>query len=268
MKPARIGRIAALLVAIALSTSCLADKLLLWPQRSAAAPNATLEQLHRPAGTLEIVVARSAPHREPTAFVLRFYGNGQLANQIADEAAWFPAAAIEWWGVNYPGYGGSAGPATLARVAEAARDAYAALAKKANGRPIIIIGNSMGTVAALHVAAREPVTGLVLQNPPPLAELILRRHGWWNLWLLAVPTAAQIPESLDSIDNAARVRAPALFLSSAKDSVVPTSYQDRIMKAYGGNWEMLAMPGGHNDPRPEWVEQRIVATITAWIGSH
>jgi dienelactone hydrolase len=256
---------AILLVAAALATGCLADKLLLWPQKSTATPGARLEQIRRPAGTLEIVVANSAPGSEPKAFVLRFYGNAQLANDIASEAAAFSGQPIEWWGMNYPGFGGSAGPATLDRVAQAARAAYTALAKRANGRPIVLIGTSMGSVAALHVAAHEPVAGLVLHNPPPLPELILRRYGWWNLWLFALPIAAQIPEELDSLANACLVRAPALFLSSTEDRVVPARYQDQIMKAYAGDWEMLAMPGGHNDPLPDWVQRALVARISSWI---
>lgn len=248
---------AILVVTIALATGCLADKLLLFPQRGTAAPGATVHKV----GTLEVVVATSAPGREPAAFVLRFYGNAQLANDIGYEAAQFQGQAIEWWGVNYPGFGGSAGPATLSRVASAARAAYDALAKRANGRPIVVIGTSLGTAAALHVAAHAPVAGLVLHNPPPLAELVMRRYGWWNLWLVALPTAVQIPEELDSIVNAARTQAPALFLSSIDDGVVPTRYQDRIMKAYGGDWELVAMPGGHNAPPPHWVIRKLVAWV-------
>ncbi len=251
-----------LVVTIAL-TGCLADKLLLWPQRSTATPGATVQRV----GTLEVVVAQSTPNREPAAFVLRFYGNAQLANDIWFEATEFSGQAIEWWGVNYPGFGGSAGPATLARVARSARAAYEALAKRANGRPIIVIGTSMGSAAALHVAAHAPVAGLVLHNPPPLAELIMRRHGWWNLWLLALPTAVQIPEALDSIENAKRVTAPALFLSSTDDGVVPTRYQDQIMKAYAGDWSMLAFPGGHNAPLPAWAVRTLVAWIRARTGT-
>jgi fermentation-respiration switch protein FrsA (DUF1100 family) len=104
-----------------------------------------------------------------------------------------------------------------------------------------------------------------LHNPPPLPELILRRHGWWNLWVLALPTAVQIPEALDSIENARRVTAPALFLSSTGDRVVPTYYQDLIAKAYAGDWELVAIPGGHNDPLPDWAERAVIAWITASI---
>jgi len=190
---------------------------------------------------------------------------GELANDIGLEASGFADQPLEWWGVNYPGYGNSAGPATLHRLATAARDAYAALAVVAHGRPIILIGNSMGTVAALHVAAHDRVAGLVLQNPPPLRDLILLRHGWYNLWLVAGPIALAVPKSLDSLANASRVRAPALFLSSSNDDVVPTKYQSKVMRSFAGKWRVLHLPGaGHNDPVPEWAEREVAEQIRAW----
>ncbi|MEO8698949.1 MAG: alpha/beta fold hydrolase, partial [Kofleriaceae bacterium] len=232
---------------IVMLTGCLADTLLLAPQKPAPAPGARREVLALPEGNIEVFVADNLGATEPAAFVLRFYGNAQLANDVQYDAETFTGLPIEIWGVNYPGYGGSEGQATLANVASVARHAYAALAKRANGRPIIVMGNSMGTTAALYVAAHDKVAGLVLHNPPPLRHLVLRRYGWWNLWLLAVPVALQIPEELDSVRNAAACMQPALFISSSDDGVVPFAYQERVMKAYAGPWELALLRGaGHN----------------------
>ena len=85
-------------------------------------------------------------------------------------------------------------------------------ARRAQGKRIFVTGRSLGTAAALYVAAHRPVAGLVLQNPPPLQSLILRRHGWWNLWLLAGPIAMQVPADLNSLRNAPKVTAPAVFV--------------------------------------------------------
>jgi pimeloyl-ACP methyl ester carboxylesterase len=258
-------RLAVILFALSM-TRCLADKLLLWPQKSRATPLAESRMIERPDGALEAVVSRGGDG-EPTAFVLRFYGNGQLANDVGYEAQATIMAdqRVEWWGVNYPGYGRSKGPATLQRLAIAARDAYAAIAKVANGRPIILVGNSMGTVAALHVAAHERVAGLILHNPPPLRELVLGRHGWYNLWLVAAPLSLQIPKALDSLANAGAVRAPALFLRSGKDAVVPPKYQDKVVRSYAGEKRVLELRGdGHVDPWPGWAEKAVAEQIRAW----
>ena len=111
-------------------------------------------------------------------------------------------------------------------------------------------GTSIGATAALHVAAHRPVAGLILQNPPPLREMILRRFGWWNLWLLAGPVALQIPKDLDSIANVRKrlVRA-AIFLLAEKDEVVPPGYHKLVVDAYAGEKRVISLPSAHhNDP--------------------
>src|ERR1700730_6520719 len=98
--------------------------------------------------------------------------------------------------MNYPGYGGSTGPA---RIGPAALAAFDAIKESARDRPIVLFGASIGTAAALHIAAHRPVTGLILHNPPAIRPMILRQFGWWNLWLLAGPVALQIPRDLDNV---------------------------------------------------------------------
>jgi pimeloyl-ACP methyl ester carboxylesterase len=63
--------------------------------------------------------------------------------------------AVEVWGVNYPGFGGSTGPARLARIGPAALAAFDALKREARDRPVVVFGASMGTTAALHIAAHR-----------------------------------------------------------------------------------------------------------------
>ena len=254
----RLALLLTLLVA-----GCMADTILLWPPKRAATYPQLREMIDN--NSIEIFRATSNPNYEPDAYMLCFFGNGMLADEpVAQLAFMAQPLRLELWGVNYAGYGGSKGDASLAGVARTARRAYTELAKRANGKPIIIFGTSLGTTAALHVAAHERVAQLILHNPPPLPELILRRHGWWNLFLFAVPIAFDIPDELDSIENAAKVTAPAVFISSEDDAVVPISYQERIMKAYGGDWELLVMRGaGHNSPIQDWVIERVKCVLGA-----
>jgi pimeloyl-ACP methyl ester carboxylesterase len=126
------------------------------------------------------------------------------------------------------------------------------LSRKANGKPIFVLGQSLGTTAALHVAANRPVAGLVLANPPPLRKLILQRHGWWNLWLLATPVAMSIPPELDSLQNGPRAEAPAVFVLAGRDSVVPPKYQEQVFGAYSGPKRAIRVATiDHNEPLPQ-----------------
>lgn len=219
-------------------------------------------------GKVEIWTARAAAAlaSEPQAFVLNFIGNASRgeyeAAMVAEE---WGAHPVEVWGVNYPGYGGSTGPAKLKSIPPAALAAYDALAAHAAGRPIYVSGTSLGTAVALYVAAHRPVAGIVLHNPPPLRNLILGRYGWWNLWLAAGPIAMAIPSELDSISNARRVSVPAVFVLAGRDTIVPPSYQHQVVSAYGGTKRIVDRPGAdHNDPLQDADSVNVAAGID-WL---
>jgi uncharacterized protein len=237
----------------------LADHLILFPTRTPIdAGGAVPRTIPFENGQLEVWTAQSRPARSKGSadvYVLRFYGNADRAEHwpVAEAEMWNDRA-VEIWGMNYPGFGGSAGPARLSRVGPAALAAFDELKRHADGRPIIPFGTSIGSTAALHVAAHRPVVGLILQNPPPLREMILRRFGWWNLWLLAGPVALQIPKDLDSIVNARAIHAPAILLLAEKDEVVPPKYHRVVLDACAGEKCVISLRGAyHNDPIEEAV---------------
>ena len=151
--------------------------------------------------------------------------------------------------MNYPGFGGSTGPARLKRIAPAAMAAFDALQHEAGERPIVLFGASIGSAPALHIAAHRPVAGLILHNPPALRQLILRQYGWWNLWLLAGPVAAQIPSDLDNIANARVAHARAIFLLAEQDEIVAPRFQRLVVDAYAGEKRVITLRGAyHNSP--------------------
>ncbi|HEX4793414.1 MAG TPA: hypothetical protein VH370_06460 [Humisphaera sp.] len=203
-----------------------------------------------PAGKIEIWTDRpvAAAKVEPRAFVLAFVGNASRAEYEAeDTAGQWEGLPVEVWGVNYPGYGGSEGAALLKNFGPAALAAYDALSKHAAGRPIFVSGNSIGTTASLYVAAHRQVAGLVLKNPPPLRQLILGRHGWWNLWLIAGPVALHIPGELDSVANAKNVKAKTIFLLASEDEVIPPAYHQKVVDALAGPKTVIDLPGAHHN---------------------
>ncbi len=220
------------------------------------------------AGAIETIRARSPGARKEAAraIVLRFYGNADRADGgPASEAEGFGAWPVEVWGVNYPGFGRSEGSASLRGVARAADVALAKADER--GVPIFAMGTSMGTTAALHLAATGKVRGVMLQNPPPLAQLIRGRYGWWNLWLVAAPISWGVPASLDSLANAKRATMPVVVLSSEHDEIVPFDYQTEIYEAYAGPKARLVAKGAaHNDRLPDavWDEVRRKLREQGW----
>ncbi len=232
----------------------LPDHLILFPSTNQIDPRgATRKTVAFENGKLELWTARSKSAQQsgaPEVYVLRFYGNADRAERwVAAEADSWNERSIEIWGMNYPGFGGSTGPAKLKRVGPAAMTAFEALQREAKGKPIVIFAASLGTTAALHVAADRSVAGLVLHNPPALRQIVLQHFGWWNLWLLAGPVAAQIPTDLDSVRNAKAITKPAIFLLAENDEVVPPRYQRMVVDVYAGEKRVIALRGAHhNDP--------------------
>ncbi len=238
--------------------SHLPDRLLLFPTTAPIpAGGAARRTLAWAGGELEIWTATSpfargrATGGQPDVFVLRLYGNADRPERwVASEAEEWNGRAVEVWGMNYPGFGGSTGPARVRKVGPAALAAFDAL-KAAAGpdRPILVSGTSLGATAALHVAAHRPAAGLLLHNPPALRQIVLRQFGWWNLWLLAGPVAWQLPADLDSVANARRVRAPAVFLLAEQDEIVLPKYQRLVVAAYAGEKRVITLRGAnHNSP--------------------
>jgi hypothetical protein len=246
----------------------LPDHLILFPTKAPInAGGAVRKTLPFQNGELEVWTAKSRRAQQQgraDIFILRFYGNADRADRWAAlECEMWNDRAVEIWGMNYPGFGGSTGPVRLSRIGPAALAAFDQLKQYAADRPIVPFGASIGATAALHVAAHRPVAGLILHNPVPLREMILRRFGWWNLWLLAGPIAWQLPRDLDSITNATAVRVPGIFLLSERDEVVPSRYHKLVADAYAGEKRVVELHGAyHNDP----IEGAALADLNAAFG--
>jgi hypothetical protein len=232
----------------------LPDHLILFPTRAPIDTGCAVPKtIPFEKGEVEVWTAQSRRAQQQggaDVFILRFYGNADRADRwAAAEADMWNDRAVEIWGMNYPGFGGSTGPARLSKIGPAALAAFDELKRHAGDRPIVPYGASIGATAALHVAAQRSVAGLILHNPVPLREMILRRFGWWNLWLVAGPVALQIPRDLDGIANAKTARGPAIFLLAEKDEVVPPRYHVLVLNAYAGEKRVIALHGAHhNDP--------------------
>lgn len=259
--------------ALIVPLGCSANELVLGSNNQQIDPQGAQRELVRVGDrTVECWRARSpsAQDTSPKAYVLFFTGKGDRADRwttiVAQAWGKFP---VEVWGMNYPGSGGSEGPTRLDRVVPDAVGVFDAMRERGGGRPIFLHSASFGTAVALGVAAQRPVAGLLLQNPPALKQLILGHYGWWNLWLIAIPVTHQIPDDLDSVANAKRVTAPAVFIECGADEVVPAKYQKLVEAAYAGPHRNIDMPyARHADALShDAAEELAKDRVWLWEGS-
>ncbi len=231
----------------------IADRLILQPSTNpVSAFGKDRRPIHCGDGIVEAWTQRIGTTQSAGAdvFVLKFVGTDERAERTNYQplSCWGDLTG-EVWAVNPPGYGGSTGRASLRTFAAAGKAAYDEIKKVAAGRPLIVMGTSLGCITALYLAANYEIDGLVLRNPPPLRQLIVGEHGWWNFWVGAMLVSTQVPNYLCSIRNASKSTVPAVFVGSARDSLVPPAYQARVVKAYGGPMRIMRLrKANHSTP--------------------
>jgi pimeloyl-ACP methyl ester carboxylesterase len=82
---------------------------------------------------------------------------------------------------------------------------------------------------------------------------------------LARALATQLPEGLNTLDNAANSDAPAVMLLSRQDRVVPFEFQQRVAHVYRGPSRHLVLPDAdHGDP-PTASELAAFTEMTHWL---
>lgn len=128
-------------------------------------------------------------------------------------------------GVEYPGYGVCLGPPTREGVlanAEAALD----FATGTLGLPmdqIKVIGRSIGTGPAIHLAARHKVAGLVLVTPfLNIRTLFYDRVG---------PLSFLADEWFDNEKEILSVVSPTMFIHGRKDQIIPFRHGEVLYKS-------------------------------------
>lgn len=248
----------------------IADRLILQPTRNPVSALGKERRVIRcEDGFIEAWIQRIGATTTTRAdvFVLKFAGTRGRAERTNYQPldSW-PDLSGEVWSINPPGYGGSSGKASLRSFAAAAKTAFDTVTEMAAGRPVIVMGTSLGTISALYLAANYPIAGMVLRNPPPLRQLIVGKHGWWNLWVGAMLVSTQVPDYLCSIRNAACcARVPAVFIGSARDRIVPPNYQARIVKAYAGPKRVMRLRRANHSTPMNAAEQVRFRQELAWL---
>ncbi|MEL7497154.1 MAG: alpha/beta fold hydrolase [Planctomycetota bacterium] len=233
----------------------LTDQLVLRPTTHPISNNALERQvIHSADGELEIWTAHYRAN-DPTAQALwiKFPGTGGRAESSSVRPAnvWQDVDS-KVWTVNPFGYGNSSGEATLQRFPEMIELLGEAAQNRYPDRPVVVVGNSLGSISALAYAARFPVAGVLLKNPVPIHQMISRRakYAFPSLGLSRF-IAAQIPDSLDAIRNAKQCQAPGVIVSAQQDRVVPVQFQNQVIAHYGGDSRVIRLPSAaHHDAVP------------------
>lgn len=146
--------------------------------------------------------------------------------------------------VNYRGYGASEGKPSERDLHADALVIIDALARRPDVDPerIVLVGRSLGTGVATHVAAHRRVAGVVLVSPYDSMVEVGRRHYPW------LPVGLLLKHPFDSRALAPSISAPLLAIAGGRDSIIPIAHSKRLFDAWGGPKRWVELPGAeHND---------------------
>jgi hypothetical protein len=168
-----------------------------------------------------------------------FGGNAEDATAFMSLSSQYPEVSLV--AVNYRGYGhstGVPGEKTLMDDSLAVYDQAVA----ATGGQALVMGRSLGSGLAAHVAANRPVLGAVLVTPYDSILNVARDHYPF------LPVAWLLKDRFDILDDARRTEAPLLALTASQDDVIPEARAKALYDAWSGPKQLVNVPmAGHND---------------------
>ena len=209
--------------------------LIYYPQPKFLGSSANMLKL-QVAGTGVLVTVRPRPGRNA---LLYFGGNAEdVSFNLPSLSQAFPEHAI--YLLHYRGYGGSEGTPSEAAIQQ---DALALFDQVNAEHPdVVVVGRSLGSGVALHLASQRTVSRLVLVTPfDSLETLVARQFPYFPVkWLLR--------DKFESRQYAPRITAPTLIVSAEHDEIVPRASTEQLFARFGkGVATYREIPGtGHN----------------------
>lgn len=155
----------------------------------------------------------------------------------------------------YPGYGARQGEPSEERFKTSAGEAVASLFSENYDR-LFLVGESLGTGVATHLAARFPerVDGLLLITP--FTSLVDVGRTYYPF----LPVGMLLQERYDNLVPLEGYGGPVAFLIAGADEIIPASLGRQLYEAYSGPKRIWVQEGrGHNTldyhPRANWWKE-------------
>jgi pimeloyl-ACP methyl ester carboxylesterase len=181
--------------------------------------------------------------------VVHFHGNGEVVRDWLEEGfpLRFAALGCSLLLAEYRGYGMSSGEPALGRMLDDVERVIAA----ADLPPerLVLFGRSVGSIFAIHAAARFPeVAGLILESAiaDPLERLLLRMDPA-EVGLTPAAFAEAVNARLDHRKKLAAYRGPVLVMHARFDDLVPVTQGERLAEWAGGPVTTRIFERGHHN---------------------
>lgn len=217
------------------------EKLIFHPQSLAAGKRIAMAQ--KP-GVEELEIATSGGDtlhgwlvrsgtgpRAPLA--IYFGGNAEEISWMIDESAQLRGWAVAL--VNYRGYGDSTGEPSEAALFDDALRVHDQLVQRPDldAHRVVVMGRSLGSGVAVHLARERPVIGVVLITPYESVRAIAKSRYPF------VPVDWLLKHRFDSLSRAPGVTAPMLALVALRDLTIEPFRSRQLAAAWGGAVQLV-----------------------------
>jgi hypothetical protein len=191
-------------------------------------------------------------HHPGAPVIMHFHGNAEIAPDYDDLAVYFHSEVdASLLVVDYRGFGWSTGSPTFSALIDDCAPVVAALPGilTANhlpaSSPLVIMGRSMGSVPALHIAHTFPDRFHAIIIDSGFADLpaVLVRMGVPRVML------GVLSDPLGNERKARDLRLPLLVIHGEEDMLIPVEHGQRLYDAcpHPGKAILRVLGAGHND---------------------
>ncbi len=199
----------------------------------------------------------------PRGTIVVFHGNGGTAVDRVYYAQVLGRLGYRVILAEYPGYGGRQGPLGERSFVNDA-DGTLHLAFETHGRPLFVLGESLGCGVAAAVSAITPVDidGMILITP------------WDTLAAVAkavfpfVPVRLFLTDAYDSIGHLASFKGKIAVVGAAEDAVIPLRHARRLFLSLPtADKKMWVVDGAGHNTWPDAVDVDWWKEITAFLSA-
>jgi len=173
--------------------------------------------------------------------VLITHGNAGCAlDRVEFVDALQSSAAFDVFVLEYPGYGDRPGAPSESAFFASAEKAFQALPKRA---PVYLLGESLGTGVAAHLAGTHPsgVAGLLLFAPYNRLADVAQYH------VRILPASWILRDRFESAADLEHYHGPVAIVVGEVDHVVPEKFGRRLYDSYSGPKRLWTIPKGSHE---------------------
>jgi len=172
---------------------------------------------------------------------LLFHGNAGNVSHRIDKILLLREAKVNVFIFDYRGYGNSQGRPSEKGIYIDAKAAYDYLVKERNINPdsIILHGTSLGCAAAINLASKEKIGGLIVEGSFSKGRDVAKR-------LYPFLPSFVFSDSFNSLSKVKKITAPKLFIHSKNDEIIPFTLGKKLYASSSEPKRLAAIYGGHN----------------------